>query len=357
MEPLKNMYTTAYIASIAHHVQSSYPAFPSEKFLKAFQSAEWKNAELKPRVTFIARQLRAHLPNDYSVALKHLLAIHQQFTPGFAPIFFPEFVALYGLDELDLSLQALSEFTQTSSSEFAIRPFLEKHQDHTLRVMKKWSKDKNVHIRRLASEGCRPRLPWGSALKEFKKNPHHTLPILENLKNDTELYVRKSVANHLNDISKDHPQLALQIAEEWKGKNERTDWIVKHALRGLLKKGDTQALAIFGLKKSTASIDQLSFSKKSLRIGERLEFSFQCSLPKSESIRIEYAIHYIKSNGQASPKVFMLRERLFEKGTHELTKTHSFEERTTRKHYPGEHRIVILINGQSAASGTVILKA
>lgn len=357
MEPLKNMYTQAYIASIAKHVQSSYKAFPSEKFLKTFQGQEWKNAELKPRVNFIARQLRAHLPNDYSVALKHLLDIHQKFTPGFAPIFFPEFVALYGLDDLDISLEALSKFTQTSSSEFAIRPFLEKHQDHTLKVMKKWSKDKNVHIRRLASEGCRPRLPWGAALKEFKKNPHHTIPILETLKNDPELYVRKSVANHLNDISKDHPALALEIAAQWKGKQAGTDWIVKHALRGLLKKGDPQALALFGLKKSKATIDSLSFSKKHLRIGESLEMSFQCSLPKTESIRIEYAVHYIKANGQASPKVFMLREREFDKGVHSIVKSHSFEERTTRKHYPGEHRIVILINGQSVASGTVLLKA
>ncbi|MCA9890935.1 MAG: hypothetical protein KC546_21305, partial [Anaerolineae bacterium] len=217
----------------------------------------------------------------------------------------------------------------------------------------------NEHVRRLASEGCRPLLPWNIRLNQFVKDPTPILPILETLKADDSLYVRKSVANNLNDLSKNHPDLVLDIAERWYGDNEHTNWIVKHALRTLLKKGNQRALSIFGFGDvDDVTISKLTVTPDLIAIGDDLFFSFDLLLKadQTKKLRLEYAIHYVKANGSRSKKVFQISEREVTPNTsHTIKSKQSFRNMTTRKHYPGQHKIEILVNGISKAQAAFMV--
>jgi 3-methyladenine DNA glycosylase AlkC len=218
--------------------------------------------------------------------------------------------------------------------------------------MRAWAEDKNHHVRRLASEGCRPRLPWASALPAFKKDPTLILLVLEKLKDDESEYVRKSVANNLNDISKDHPDLVLDICERWYGVSRNTDWIVKHACRSLLKAGNERALALFSFADPAGiSVEKLALDQFVLAIGAALRFSFELVVNTEEprQLRLEYRVYYLKASGKSSAKIFQLREDTFPPGRHPISRKHSFEERTTRKHYPGQHHLSIVVNGLEMA--------
>lgn len=347
-EPLKLMFSEARLQEVARIMQSHYKKFPVDAFLAHFKTKEWKQAELKTRVRMIAEALHATLPNSYAKAIDILIPASREMHWGYFSIFFPEFVSLYGLDHWDDSMRALEEFTQSSSGEFAIRFFIVKDEKRAMKQMLKWSKSKNHHVRRLASEGCRPRLPWGMKLQSFVENPDAILPILENLKSDPELYVRKSVANNLNDISKDNPDIALQIAKSWLGKHADTDWIVNHAMRGLLKSGNKDALKLFGHHDSTGfEVKGLTISASKIKIGEALQFHFDLinTTRKTRACRLEYAVDYVKSNGKHSRKVFQLTKKELTPGRHTFKRSQRFQDFTTRKHYPGEHHIAILVNG------------
>jgi hypothetical protein len=186
------------------------------------------------------------------------------------------------------------------------------------------------------------------ALPAFKKDPSLILPILEKLKADESDYVRKSVANNLNDISKDHPDLMLDICTRWYGVTNQTDWIVKHACRGLLKAGNERALRLFGFAGPMGlSIANLTLDKAALAIGETLGFTFELSVEAAapQQVRLEYKVYFVKASGKFSPKVFQIWEGLFDPGSHLISRKHSFEDRTTRRHHPGPHQIAIVVNG------------
>jgi 3-methyladenine DNA glycosylase AlkC len=220
-----------------------------------------------------------------------------------------------------------------------------------------WAEDKDAKVRRLASEGCRPRLPWAMALPKFKKDPSPILPILEKLKDDASEDVRRSVANNLNDISKDNPDLTLEICEKWSGQSENTDKIVKHACRTLLKAGNKRALAIFGYSDpSSIGVDNLSLDKKNLKIGDDLTFSFDITVATKSKVRLEYAVYFVKAKGKISKKVFKISEKDYGPGTYSISRKQAFQEQTTRKHYPGTHRIAIIVNGEEKARTSFELK-
>ena len=348
-EPLKNMYNHNSLREIALIIQSIHASFQVDEFLKSVMDETWGDLELKARVRKISISLGKYLPSDYREALAIIDKVVSICPPGFLGIFFIDFVEVYGQDETDwdLSISALERYTIYWSSEFAVRPFIIKHEERMMAQMYAWSKHKNEHIRRLACEGCRPSLPWGQALVKYKKDPTLILPILEQLKTDPSLYVRKSVANNLNDISKTHPDLVAKFAKNWYGKNEYTDWIVKHGCRTLLKKGNRDVLAIFGYNDVT-SIDIYDFAldKMSISIGEDFTFLFAIFTKKATKVRLEYGIDYIKSNGKRNRKIFQISEiSLKENEKKYYTKKHSFEDLTTRKHYPGIHSIVLIVNG------------
>ncbi|WP_127716644.1 DNA alkylation repair protein [Halobacteriovorax sp. HLS] len=348
---LKNNYNKKYISLVASEVQKQHCSFKAREFTNKVLDKDWEDLELKSRMRKITVTLKEFLPNDYFKSIEIILKAAPPFG-GFEGMFFADFVEQYGQEKenWNLSLNALKELTKYSSSEFAIRPFIIKDSKRVMKTLLSWSRDKNFHVRRLASEGCRPRLPWAMAIKDFKVDPSQIIPILENLKNDPELYVRRSVANNLNDISKDHPELVVKIAKSWIGENQQVDWVVKHGLRTLLKRGNQKALKIFGF----AATNEVKVSKvrtsSTVKIGKELEFEFTISNSNKSKLRIEYGIDYLKMNGSHSRKVFKISENEFQPGRHRFVKKQSFKEMTTRKHHPGKHFLCIIINGVSYKS-------
>ncbi|HEK4788032.1 TPA: DNA alkylation repair protein [Clostridioides difficile] len=345
-ELLKNMYNRESLYEVAVAIQSVYNSFKVDEFIKSTMDETWNNLELKARCRKISMSLGMYLPEDYKEALSIL---EKSVTGFYFAFFFPDFVEVYGQDDInwDLSISALERNTEYWSSEFAVRAFIIKDEERMMAQMRKWSKHKSEHVRRLASEGCRPQLPWGQAISKFKKDPTPVLPILEQLKTDTSTYVQKSVANNLNDISKTHPDLVISIAKDWYGKNKSTNWIVKHGCRTLLKKGNRDVLALFGYDDTTSiNIQDFTLETTSISIGEDLTFSFNILAKKATKTRLEYGIDYMKSNGKRNRKIFKISEvSLKENEKKSYMKKHSFADVSVRKHYPGIHSITIIING------------
>ncbi|WP_232436415.1 DNA alkylation repair protein [Paenibacillus rubinfantis] len=246
-DTLKSMYNEAFLCSFGNKVKGAYAPFEVERFVAEVMDDTWDSLELKARMRQITLKLGALLPPSFEKALAVLYAIDET-CEGFPYLFFPDFVEVFGSAETDwtLAMQALERFTAKSSAEFAVRSFIERDPERMMRQMAAWAEHDNEHVRRLASEGCRPRLPWGQALLMFKRDPGPILPILERLKADPSLYVRKSVANNLNDIAKDHPDLVLELARRWKDTHPHTDWIVRHGCRTLIRRGGPEALELFG---------------------------------------------------------------------------------------------------------------
>ncbi len=360
-EPLKNLYTPAYITQVGNAVNTLYPAFNNKAFSQWVLADDWPKLELKGRMHKISQGLQKFLALPYTAALEILMPVSTQFGGGdqgdYLSMFFPDFVEHYGLDDFEASMQALAHFTQYSSSEFAVRPFIVKYGDKMMQQMQQWANSSNVFIRRLASEGCRPRLPWAMALPAFKKDPSAIMPILNTLKADESLFVRRSVANNLNDIAKDHPQLIVDTAKQWLGQHDDTDWLIKHACRSLLKQSHSGALALFGfLPPDHVRIDTIRISK-SVTIGQNLDIHFSLSSPqKLGKLRLEYIIDFVKANGKTSPKVFQISESTLALTNKTYSKSHSFKPISTRRYYTGQHGISIIINGQRMTSDHFELK-
>lgn len=354
-ELLKDLYNEKYVALLADAVASQYPAFDREAFNCDIFDIAWDSLELKRRMRRITESLRRRMPDDYREALRLLeQAVAGLEGYGLQNLIFPDFVEQYGLDDWDASLPALKLFTPYSTSEYAVRPFILADAPRMMARMLEWASDDNHHVRRLASEGCRPRLPWGIALAPFKQDPSPVLPILERLKADESEYVRKSVANNLNDIAKDHPELVLDLAQRWFGRHPHTDWIVRHGCRTLLKRGQPQALALFGFDQELAvSVEGLALSPSSTTIGGTVTFGFTL-LPEGDApakIRVEYAIDFVKSGGKRSRKIFKITENTYNPGVAQsFSRTHSLADLSTRRHYPGVHRLAVVINGVEAAA-------
>lgn len=329
--------------------------FDSSGFLKNLPPEEWEKKELKQRMRAIALAINEALPEISYRQKIHLLKqlaikIPKDKNSQFALIIFADFVEVFGGDDFNFSMNALEFFTKFGSAEFAVRKFIKSNQAAALKFFKNWSQSKNYHTRRLASEGLRPRLPWGDAIDEFKKNPSAILPILENLKFDKSEYVRRSLANNFNDISKDNPELVLQILHRWK--NEMvSEKLIKHALRTLLKNGNEEALSLVGINTDNISqnftISSFLLEKSKIKIGEDLNFGFtlENQIP-GKKFRLEYLIHFFKKNSTYRKKIFQIATKNFGQNSFQFRKKHSFRNLTTRKHYAGKHFISLIINGK-----------
>ena len=358
-EKLKDMFfTDESVNTFADIIKKHYPKFDKKKFLSLVFDAEFKSRELKEKMWHSTRCLQKILPNDYKEAVDILIKIAPE-VKGFEAMTLPDFVEQFGQDNWEVSLRALFHFTKYSSSEFAIRPFLIKDPDRVMTELLKLTESEHENVRRFASEGCRPRLPWAMALPKFKKDPNLILPILEKLKDDDSEFVRRSVANNLNDISKDNPQIALEVCEKWYGKSERTNWIVKHACRSMLKSGNKRAMVLFGyLDPSQIKVENLVLDKNMIKIGDNLNYSFQLKVSgnKPSKVRVEYAMDFMKATGKISRKVFMITENTLKSGSHSFKKKHPFIDMSTRKHHEGEHRITIIVNGEEKAKQSFEVK-
>lgn len=359
MEPLKNIFSRPLIEPFADEVHAVWPDFDTARFLQLVFDAEWERRELKQRVRHISHSLRATLPPHYPDAVRIVEKTAEQYIARhgekltFEYTFLPDFVEAHGADWPDESIAALETITQWSSAEFAVRPLLLRWPERMYAQMLIWSRHPSPMVRRLSSEGIRPRLPWGMGVPALKRDPAPILPILENLRNDPAETVRRSVANNLNDIAKEWPALVLDIARRWLGHTAETDWVVRHACRGLLKKGNSDALAYFGFEQGITGVEVSDLrAAQQVPLGGRLHFSFQVknTADAPAQIRLEYAIDYQTLSGKISTKIFKIKEVKLPAGASEAIARHQrFQDFTTRKHYLGPHRLQIMLNGRAAA--------
>lgn len=350
-EELRLVYSNDFINHLADKIHQQFDGFNQSDFIAAVLSDGWQDMALKARMYRITESLHQCLNLPYADAIEVLKPVSEFFS-GFAPMFFPDFVEKYGLDEWETSMLALQHFTQFSSSEFAVRPFIIQEPERMMAQMLAWSNHNNEHVRRLASEGCRPRLPWAMALPVFKTDPAPILPILHKLKCDDSLYVRKSVANNINDIAKDNPDIVIELVGDNLGKHKHTDWILKHGSRTLLKKAEPRILTLFNL----GDIDhllpvdiQLEFNEANIEGALPFSFTLKTDKPSLGNLRIEYAIHFVKAGGKRNRKVFKIAENDFEESEKTYSRKHSLKQMSTRKHYPGEHLLEIIVNGNAVA--------
>ena len=315
----------------------------------------------------IARALGAHLPQDYPEAIEILLdslgpehGTDELIGVGMAPFFYlPHvlFVAERGLDHFDLSMRAQYELTKRFSAEFSIRSFIAKDPERAFAVMRGWTTDADAHVRRLVSEGTRIRLPWARRVAWLEDNPERVLELLELLKDDPSTFVRRSVANNLNDLGKVHPQLLVRTCAAWldSGSAARRA-LVEHALRSAVKRGDVDALRLLGYgKKPSIAIDKIRFEPSRVMIGGRVSVTFvlRSRSRTSQSLLIDVAVHFVKANGQTAPKVFKLkRVGLPPGGQLELQKTVSMAVHATRTPRPGTHAVDIVVNGKVMRAGS-----
>lgn len=357
-EPLKNVYTSQLIQAFGEAIKEQISSFDVAAFSDQVFSNDWPELELKARMSHIRECIHNSLALPYPQAIEVLNEVTPQFG-SFEAMLFPEYIQTYGLADWATSLPALAWFTRFSSSEFAVRPFIEADSPRMMAQMLEWADHENYHVRRLASEGCRPRLPWAPALPAFKQDPSPIWPILEKLKRDEQDYVRRSVANNLNDISKDHPELVLQWCQGNIGQHPHTDWIIKHACRGLLKTSHPIALALFGYQAPQGlKVESFSCSKTDICEGDKLRINASISAAKAlGKLRVEYLIHYIKANGSQSAKVFMFSEGEFAEPRKLFSRQQSFERMSTRVHYPGKHKIELRVNGWVLAETSVNVTA
>ena len=352
---LKDVYSISFYNTLGEVLEKIIPGFKSTTFKKSIYTSDFENKELKQRMRHTSVVLHDFLPKDYKKAVQLIKqaiflirekGIHDD---GLAYMFFPDYIEVYGVDDYEISIDAIEYITQFVSCEFAVRPFLLKYGDRMIQQMSLWSKHKNSKVRRLASEGSRPRLPWAMAVPILKKEPEKLLPILENLKNDSSESVRRSVANSLNDISKDHPDIVIAIAKKWYGNNKETDAIIKHGSRTLLKQGHAEILHHFGLESKNIHLNDFKITSNKVRIGDHLEFNFTINNANTttQKVRLEYAIYYRLQNGKLSRKVFKISERDYLPATSAaVRRIHKFAIITTRTFYTGAHQLGIIINGE-----------
>jgi len=354
---LKDMIDRPLVEQIAYRIAVIHPAFDRDGFAQSV-SAELASLELKQRFAWVADKLREYLPADYPAALAILVEILDETDGGFEPIEdagfrllpIPTFVYRHGLDHLEASLDAMYTITRYTSCEGAIRPYIIHHPAATLARLQQWALDENEHVRRLVSEGSRPRLPWWPQLTDLIADPAPTLALLEHLKDDPSLYVRRSVANHLNDIGKDHPEQLLARMEAWAiGAGDERHWLINHALRTLVKRGDQRALAILGYGSPAVDLSNLKLEPSILPFGDELNFGFTLRNigDEPQNLMIDFVMHFLKANGSRAPKVFKLKKMRLPGGeTATVGKRFAVRPISTRKYYPGRQRLEIQVNGR-----------
>lgn len=368
-EPLKNQYGPEIPRRIAEMIAPHHAPFSADRFVDEVLE-EYEELDLTPRARRIASVLHRHLPDDYEEAVGLLIASmgpKLDTTENFGMavfLYLPHvmYIAAYGLDHFEASMQAQYEVTQRFSAEFSIRPFIEKYPEATMRRLRQWTQDASPHVRRLVSEGTRPRLPWAPRLRAFQHDPSPVLELLERLKDDPALYVRRSVANNLNDIGKDHPEVLVETARTWMtDADAKREWVVRHALRSAVKRGDRGALDVLGYgRPERISIDDARVEPPVAEMGSSVTvgFTVRNESDRLQRLLVDFRIHYVKANGSRNPKVFKLREVELAPGEAvAMQKKISLAEMTTRKHYPGAHTVDILLNGEIKPLGAFELSS
>jgi 3-methyladenine DNA glycosylase AlkC len=372
-EPFKNLINAGTVAQVGQHLKTAWPAFDRSEF-ESLAGTGLDALELKARAMHLADALVATLPQDFAQAagvieasLAAPLPLNASGEPfalgeaerdagisGWAIWSFGEFVVRHGQEDVPRALRCLHALTQRFSAEFAIRPFIVQHPQTTLDTLARWVDDPSAHVRRLVSEGSRPRLPWGLRLQALVQDPTPTLPLLRALQDDASAYVRRSVANHLNDIAKDHPALVTQwVREHRPDASAARTALLRHASRTLIKQGHGPTLAAWGLGKPLDGHARLTLSPRRATIGDTLglHVTLRSASAHPQTLVVDYVVHHMRANGSTSPKVFKgWTLTLAPNEVRRLDKRHSLRPVTTRVLYPGAHRIDLRVNGQTIAS-------
>jgi 3-methyladenine DNA glycosylase AlkC len=348
------------IYKIASEIKETYLAFKKDAFIEDVLS-KFPELELKERLSHIAKTLRVYMPSNYRESTTWLLvSLPLELNPlktdndfgDFIYASYAEFILIHGCnkEDIEFSLEALAEMTKRFSVEFAIRDFINEFPIETLKMLDKCSVSVNYHQRRLASEGTRPRLPWGkNILLDYRKS----VKILDNLFYDKTRFVTRSVANHLNDIAKIDASLVIETLKRWKDSHKQNekemDFILHHSLRTLVKEGNVEALELLGYSKNLAiKIENFSLNRAKIKVGEALDFSFNISTSRAENLIIDYIVFFKTKTGKLSTKVYKLKKIQMKKDEFlRLSKKYLFKaNQTTRKLYAGNHKIALQINGK-----------
>lgn len=348
------------IKRIGSSIALVVPGFNARAFQKDAERG-LDELELKARVHHLIAVLHRHYDLPFKKLSKYLQDLPNVWDrssaagnkAGFAAWPLIDYIAAHGLQHPKESLQTLEKLTPLFSAEFAVRPFIQQHTDITYAKLLEWCEHDSEHVRRLASEGSRPRLPWGMRLPQFIKDPEPLAAILEKLKLDESLYVRRSVANNLNDISKDNADWMIKLCGNWLGDaHQHSDWIVKHALRSLVKVGDVRVFPLLGYAATPeVTASEIKLNKKRITMGDAISFS--CVITSGEQTQnlvVDYVVYFMKANGKLSPKVFKLKNMML--GANEsvlIAKNYSFKPITTRRYYAGVHQVAIQVNGKEVA--------
>ncbi len=362
-EAFKNLIGADTVRGASLHLKRVWPAFDAARF-ETLALRGLDTLEFKARAMHLCAALEATLPQDFAAAADIVEASLAPPSPGedlstlrsgadglAGWVVWPlgEFVVRRGADAPQRALRTLHALTQRHTAEWAIRPFIEAHPQITFATLARWTGDSSPHVRRLVSEGSRPRLPWGAQLKGLIADPTPTLPLLRALQDDPSAYVRRSVANHLNDIAKDHPGLIVDwLHEHLADATAQRRTLLKHACRSLIKQGHPQVLKAWGLGRPLRGEVQLQLSPKRLTLGQTLRLSvhIQSTAARAQPLLIDYAVHHVKANGQATPKVFKgWNVELVGHGELSLSKQHSMRVITTRRYHAGRHEVDLRING------------
>lgn len=375
MEPFKNLLNADVVSQTGHHLQRVSRRFDLATFKKlAIQGLD--ALEFKDRAVHIYKALHASLPEDFNEAAGILQASLKPVAPplahhdpdkelgalktddsgvaGWVLWSYGEYVARHGQQHPHRALAALHAFTQRFTAEFAIRPFIVAHPELVFATLHEWARDPSAHVRRLASEGSRPRLPWGLRLQDLVRDPSPCLPLLLHLQDDPSEYVRRSVANHLNDIAKDHPDILVSwLAQHLPDAPPARVKLLRHACRSLIKSGHPGVMSAWGLGEAFQGEVSLSIKPKRVHadvsVGNNLtlEVHLKATGRQAQTLELDYRIHHLKANGETSPKTFKGKRLTLQPGEELIwRKVHSFKPVSTRRYYPGPHAVDIQINGQ-----------
>ena len=373
-EPFKNLINPALVQACGKHLRRAWPAFDRAAF--EHRALDGLAAlEMKARAMQVADALEATLPADFDRAAGVVeaalapaatddslgMSTSDAGLAGWIGWPLGEFIARRGLAEPERALQALHALTQRFTAEFAIRPFMVQHFDLTLATLERWLGDPSAHVRRLVSEGSRPRLPWGLRIQRLVADPSPTLPLLRHLQDDGSPYVRRSEANHLNDSAKDHPAVVADwLRDHLPGAPPERRALLRHASRTLVKQGDARVLKAWGLGQPLRGDVAFSLSPRRIAVGGKIELVLQLASTskRRQALAIDYVVHHVKANRGTSPKVFKGWQRVLAPGEScRLVKSHSLKPVTTRVLYPGEHRVDLQVNGKVVASASFRLVA
>ncbi len=358
-EAFKNLYNEKFYLNLATHLQKCVVDFDKDKFMQLILPDNFVQLELKERMTHTKEVLHNFMPHDFPQATNILVNLIDNLSDAGLKegsveyMFLPEYIETYGIDDYQTSINAFEKITQFTSAEFAVRPFIIKYGQQMITQMLLWSQHSHHMVRRLASEGCRPRLPWAIALQTYKTNATLLLPILHALIDDPTEIVRRSVANNLNDIAKDNPNTVIDFARQYKGKSIQFDRTIKHACRTLLKQACPEILTLFDYDSTDIELTEFNVLTDKVVMGSQAEFTFSLknNSNKEKKIRLEYGLYFMKKNGQLAKKVFKISERfLAANESHKVERKQSFKPISTRVYYSGIHQVSIILNGKEFAA-------